>query len=85
MKNITKVPPVAVATAMLPKAMFTFFTKLIGVMMVADADAVAVAWANELLDNPKATTAMASTFVMFFICLFFFKVEIVCVCLLIGI
>jgi hypothetical protein len=39
----------------------------IGVMIVADADAVAVACANELVLNPIITAAASTTLLMFFI------------------
>jgi len=56
--------------------MSTFFTMVIGVMMVADAEAVAVACANELLEKAIAIAAVASTLEKFFIlvvCFFKFR------------
>ena len=65
------VPAVEAETATLPKFISTVLVILIGVMMVAEADAVAVAWANEPVDaQPNTTTAI--TFAMFFILFSFF-------------
>jgi len=46
---------------------------VIGVMMVADAEAVAVACANELLEKAIAIAAVASTLEKLFILVCFFK------------
>ena len=62
------VPPVVADTATLPKFRSIVLVMEIGVMMVADADAVAVDWANELLLRPAtAIAATAITLLMFFI------------------
>ncbi len=63
---------------MLPNDMSTFLEIEIGVMMIAVADAVAEACANELLAKPSTTAVAAITFVMFFILFVCLKVKIVC-------
>jgi hypothetical protein len=69
----TTVPAKEADTATLPKSMFTFFTMVIGVMMVALAAAVAVACAKEPLEKQMAITAVAIILEMFFILVCFFK------------
>jgi hypothetical protein len=44
-----------------------------GVMIVAEAEAVAVAWAKEAEEKAITEAAVASTFTMFFILVCFFK------------
>jgi hypothetical protein len=72
----TTVPASEADTATLPKSMFTFLTMVIGVMMVAEAEAVAVDCANELLEKAIAIAAVASTLEKLFIlvvCFFKFR------------
>ena len=61
------VPPVVADTATFPKFRSIVLVMEIGVMIVADADAVAVACANELVLNPIITAAASTTLLMFFI------------------
>jgi hypothetical protein len=68
----TTVPASEADTATLPKFISTFFTIVIGVMMVAEADAVAVACAKELLEKAITTAAVANTLEIL-VC--FFKFE----------
>jgi hypothetical protein len=86
---ITTVPASEAETATLPKFISTFLTIVIGVMMVAEAEAEAVAWAKEEVAEEAITiAAIAITLEKFFI-LFVFWVwvicEFVCYCCLIGI
>ena len=77
------VPPVVADTAMLPKFRSIVLVIEIGVMMVADADAVAVDWANELFEKPNTNVAATNTFAMFFILVCFFCfcfLNVVCLC-----
>ena len=58
---------------MLPKFMLVTSAIVIGVMMLADADAVAVAWAKEEVDDaPTMIAAATSTLEMMFFILFSF-------------
>ena len=69
----TTVPPDDGDTAMLPKFMLVTRAIVIGVMMFADADAVAVAWAKEEVDDaPTMIAAATSTLEMMFFILFVF-------------
>jgi hypothetical protein len=62
------VPPGAVGfTAMLPKLMSRFFAMLIGVMIFAEALAVAEIWAKEETAIPEKRTMRKNNFFMFFI------------------
>ena len=54
-------------TATLPKFISTVLAIVIGVMMVAEAEAVAVAWAKEAVEPAMKIEAIASTLVKFFI------------------
>ena len=58
------VPPVVADTATLPKFRSIVLVMEIGVMIVAEADAVAVACANELVLNPIITAAASTTFLI---------------------
>jgi hypothetical protein len=70
----TTVPANDAETATLPKLISTFFTMEMGVIIVALHEAVAVAWAKELLVKAIAIAAVASTLEKLFIfvcfCLF---------------
>jgi hypothetical protein len=69
----TTVPPDVGDTAMLPKFMLVTNAMVIGVMMLADALAVAVAWAKEEVDDaPTMMAAATSTLEMMFFILFVF-------------
>ena len=66
----TAVPAMVAETATLPKFISTVLAIEIGMMMFAEADAVAVACAKEAVEQPNtATEAIASDLMMFF---FFF-------------
>jgi hypothetical protein len=70
----TTVPPDVGDTAMLPKFMLVTNAMVIGVMMLADALAVAVAWAKEEVDDaPTMMAAATSTLEMMFFILFVFS------------
>jgi hypothetical protein len=69
----TTVPPDVGDTAMLPKFMLVTSAIVIGVMMFADAEAVAVACAKEAVDDtPTMMAAATSTLEMMFFILFVF-------------
>ena len=68
----TVVPARVADTATLPKFMSTVFTIVIGVMIVAEADAVAVACAKDAVVPAMTIAAVANTLVKFFI-LFVFR------------
>ena len=71
----TAVPAVVADTATLPKFISTVLVIVMGVMMFAEAEAVAVACAKEEVEvADKAITAAAITFAMFFILFKFFVV-----------
>ncbi len=61
------VPALVAETATLPKFMSTVLEIDIGVTIVADAEAVAEAWAKETLEPAMMIEAIASTLVKFFI------------------
>ena len=61
------VPAMVAETATLPKFISTVFAIEIGVTIVAEDAAVAVACANELEFNPIIAAAVRSTLVKFFI------------------
>jgi hypothetical protein len=63
---MTTVPPVPVCTATLPKFMSTVFVMLIGVTIVADAVAVAVACAKELDEKAISASTAKANFVLVF-------------------
>jgi hypothetical protein len=66
------VPPGAVGfTAMFPKLMSRFLVMLIGVMMVAEALAVAEIWAKVVVINPEKRTIRMKNFFMAFIVFWF--------------
>jgi len=71
----TTVPPVPL-TATFPKFMSTVFEMAMGVIIVADAVAVAETWANELIDKLNIKNRpTVSTFKIFFICLLNFCIS----------
>jgi hypothetical protein len=63
----TAVPAIVAETATLPKFISTVLTIETGVMMFAEAEAVAVACAKELLEEAITTAAIAIDLKMFFI------------------
>ena len=73
----TTVPESVADTATLPKFISAVLAIEIGVMMLAEHDAVAVACANELLAKPANTTVAAMALMMFFIVLRFCLFEFV--------
>jgi hypothetical protein len=62
----TTVPGIVGLTATLPKFISTDLVIAIGVIIVADVDAVALTCAKEAAENPKTATAMIINFFMFF-------------------
>ena len=68
----TAVPAIEADTATLPKLMSVVLEIEIGVTIVAEAEAVAVAWAKEAVEPAIKIEAIASTLVKFFI-LFVFR------------
>ena len=72
------VPETVADTATLPKFISTVLVIVIGVMMLAEQEAVAVACAKELLEKPiTATVAIVIDLIMFFILFVFSLFELI--------
>ena len=74
----TAVPDTVADTATLPKFISTVLAIEIGVMMVAEAEAVAVAWAKDTLVPAMMIAAVTIALVKFFILSYFSLFEFDC-------